>query len=424
MTRRKKPGNGPTLIVKAAAGALTLAMLGASVFLALVIWDASRSERAREGGAPTESFFARSGSSYRTADVSMVEQSFPAEKAAAEFRVFVMGSSEAMGTPYVHQNFNLLSGRILGMPNEGGISTWLARYLERLSPGSRVVNAAMGGRDLRDSVGAMKAVLEVGHPDLIVLLDGNNEGYVESLRNPGERDGPGLRSAIDRASVNFERQLAEAAGLARERRIPLYVLTVPNNLRNWVPEGADGAERFARARALDAAGDYASARRAYIQAKDADGAFYRTRSRWNESIRKLASSGVRVIDMERILFGYAPDGIPGDTLFHDYCHMTLAANRIVAFELAKKIAADRGWSGPLALEDANLEIFTARQLRRLYLIKAFKWTRARWFGGGDSARRLNARSASHRYLDEVQMIDEQVGLLRPPPRDARRAVGP
>jgi hypothetical protein len=123
------------------------------VFLGAIAWDLRQAEHAW-GAIHSGPAFSREGDLYRSVNHNMVEQSFPARKPAVEFRAFVLGSSEAMGTPYVHQDINRISGSLFNMPNEGGISTWLEKYLQRQIPerSVRVVNAAKGGRDLAESV--------------------------------------------------------------------------------------------------------------------------------------------------------------------------------------------------------------------------------------------------------------------------------
>lgn len=70
-------------------------------------------------------FFQIDDAYYVTADPSMVEQRFLVEKPSNGFRVFLLGGSQAMGSPYVHQKFTLMDelGGMLEMPNEGGIAT-------------------------------------------------------------------------------------------------------------------------------------------------------------------------------------------------------------------------------------------------------------------------------------------------------------
>ena len=407
-------------IFRSVLGVITLVLLAAAGFLGLAAWDFHQTVLNQHGKLDSQRPFIKSGSSYRSAS-TRVDQTFSVEKSSSEFRVFVLGSSEAMGAPYVLPRFHVLSGHFFGMPNEGGISTWIAKYLERLLPASsvKVVNAANGGFDLQKTVETMKEVLEVGSPDAIVILEGNNERPdVDGFR---VRDGADLQDVLDRLSDHFELQLSSAARLARAYRVPTYVLTVPNNIRDWLPQDQAGGGPSNAAnpgywaklgREQEDRRQYEAARRSYIRAKDLDYDFGRTRSRWNESIRRLRGPYVHVIDMERIMFGYAPNGIPGGTLFHDACHMSLAANRTVAFEVVKRLGADRGWrEKPIALADVSPNLFTRGQLRCFFLLKAFRWMTAKWMREGwDSAEApmvfRNAEWTARQYLLDAKRLDQ------------------
>lgn len=379
-------------------GALTAAFLGA------LLWDAHQARQEWSDPVGGRSFV-REGSSFVSAHPSMVRQSFSVEKAPDEFRVFVLGSSQAMGTPYVHQDFNRMSGRLLGLPNEGGISTWLAAYLQRLLPASRVkvINAAMGGQDLASTVETLKDALALGQPDLLVILEGNNERALPEIGGgyllPPEAD---LREAVGRLTASFELELTRLAALIQEAGVPAYLLTVPNNLRDFEPAGREAAEEWRQAKALDASGEFAAARERYLRAKDLDRAFLRTRTPWNQAIRRAHGRSLRVLDMERIVGAAAGDGIPGEDLFHDYCHLRLAANRLVAFEIAKRFKEDRGLATPLTLEDSPLGPFTDKQLARLYRIKAFKWSRAGWFADLDEATERNVQTLAAQYRRDAE----------------------
>lgn len=390
--------------------AVGIASLGGAALLStIIVLDTYHARRYGAIPAPRTSFV-REGNSYVAAHGAMIEQSFDVNKRPDEFRVFVLGSSQAMGTPYVHQQLDQLSGRLLRMPNEGGLATWLAAYLQRLLPNRKVVvvNAAKGAHTLAASVATMRECLDIGKPDLIVILDGNNQRPV--LEIGGILPETALRRAVDSQTTQFQADLREAVALAEKARVTTYLLTVPNNLRHYAPYGSAGERWWAIAKAADSAGDFVAARDAYIQAKDADLFFNRTRSPWNEAIRRSGSPHVHVIDMERIMFSYARDGIPGKDLFHDFCHMKLAANRVVAFEVAKRFRADSKINLPLKLEDIKMTPWVAGQLRKLYFISAFKWARAMLFAGrGKNAG--NNRWIAANYWQDARTTEEQRALF-------------
>jgi hypothetical protein len=363
--------------------------------------------------------FARVGEQYRTASESMIGQAFPARKASGELRVFVLGSSQAMGTPFAHQDFEAVSGRLLGFPNGGGLATWLEQYLASVAPGRRVrvICAAEGGGTLSWALEVLRDTLELGEPDAVVILEGNNE---RPPRSPSGAQVPKsrLKATLRELGREFDRGLAEIARLAAGGRARVYLLTVPNNLRDWAPvdsgpadDPAGAAFWAAKAKALDAAGRYREARACYQKAKDLDLALLRTRTPWNEAIRRLRGRNLAVIDLERAMFAHARDGIPGSDLFIDYCHMKLGTNRLAGYETAKRLAADLGLAAPV-VEAASVEPYTAAQLRRLYRIKAFKWARAGWLARLDAASVLNAHATAEAYAKQAKLIDEQAEWLR------------
>jgi hypothetical protein len=414
----------PKTLGRAVALAATAAAAGLLALAAVAAWDERRAiarlhdaESRRRPGAS----FARRGDVYETSDPLLPKQSFAAAKRPGELRVFVLGSSQAMGVPYVHQNVNFLTGRLIGLPNEGGLSTWLRRYLEIAGEGRpvTVVNAAKGSRDLAEAVATMAEIVEIGQPDALVILEGNNERAAPGVSPTTYRLEPGadLGNTVDFLTRRFREHLAAAARRAESGRVPTYVLTVPNNLRDWSPHRPpaaslaredDPALWMRRARDLDARGRYAAARDAYVRAKDLDHDFLRTRSAWNEEIRRLPGPWVRVLDLERVFQSHARDGIPGADLFHDYCHMTLAANRLAAFELARRLGADLGLKQAPRLEDADLRTFGARRLRLLYAIKALQWARR----GLQGFQPGNAEVAAETYFAAARSIDEQLRLYR------------
>jgi hypothetical protein len=260
------------------------------------------------------------------------------------------------------------------------------------------------------------------------------------------RHGADLQSTVDGLSRRFEGQLAVVARLSRESRVPTYVVIVPNNLRDWMPESDDStidpavglaraengnpkaaldwlqafpaAEKknaiywFLLGRAFEREGDFARAREAYVLAKDLDRNFLRTRSGWNEAIRRMEGPYVEVLDMEKILSQYARNGIPGSDLFLDYCHLTLAANRAVAFEIAKRLAADMDVPRkPLALDDIGLSPFTARQLRRLFWLRRIKWMAACWLSVRTPVDAINFRQEADQCADLIRTVDNQIRSL-------------
>lgn len=396
------------------------------VLLAALAWDARLAYRELTGVGLGKTF-ERRGGVYAAVHPQMIASTFSVEKAPDEFRVFILGSSVAMGTPYVYQDREAPWQRLLGIPNEGGIATWLPRYLQRLLPGKRVVvvNAAKGGGRLSDSLATMREVAEFGRPDAVILLDGNNERDLKALdlATMTLRPGVSFDEVLSRSTRDFAAVLAEFRRLSARAKAPLYVLTVPDNLRDWRPDDGPDAGRslrpearatywFFRGQALEDRGELSKAREAFVRAKDLDRSFWRVRTPWNDAIRALRGPYVRVVDLERLIGARAPDGIPGYELFHDHCHLNLAGYRYAAFALADRMAADFGWAGRPALDEADLGAFAAVQRRRLYRIKALTWARSGWLGRLNPIQASNAEAARQAYLAQARDIDDLLHAYR------------
>ena len=166
---------------------------------------------------------------------------------------------------------------------------------------------------------------------------------------------------------------------ARSHDVPLLVLTVPSNLRDWHPNvsrhGVEG-EALARwraefkagardlldgdassavghlaaaraadpvhaetaflyAHALEVAGHCDDARPQYVAARDLDMTPFRAISLLNDRLRGLATSHpqVTLVDLEQELFAAARSCAPGFDLFLDYVHPTRAGN----LEIARRV---------------------------------------------------------------------------------------
>ena len=163
---------------------------------------------------------------------------------------------------------------------------------------------------------------------------------------------------------------------AADRDVPVVLLTVPSNLRDWRPlasdPGLDAAAReqwrtrldaaqralledrsadallatraavaaapddaetqFVHGRALEATGDAAAARDAYRRAKDLDLNPMRALTRNNQALRELAAerATVHLLDAERLFDAAADHAAPGFDLFLDYVHPSLRGNLLVA----------------------------------------------------------------------------------------------
>ncbi len=353
----------------------------------------------------------------RTAHHAFVSRDlqFPVEKTDTTFRVFCLGGSAAMGWPHqLSQSY----------------PAFLQRQLEALYPNRKieVINAAASTY----SSFRVKALFdEIVHyePDLILVYSGNNEFLERILYRTDQALGsPWNRSAIlrtiDRAAkqwsqraqvVDFDNyqptfmidialgnpsplkispdqlamverhyqyNLSEMVQTARKRGIPIALLNVPVNLKDWMPHasvhqaGIDRAAWQARYRqameayengayetavvalrqclALDtlhaqshyfygksllALGQEKAAAAAFLRAKETDAYPFRALQRFNQSLEKIANeSKVPLIDIITVLQNQSTDGIPGEEVLVDHVHPTVESNYYIA-----KAVRDRLW---------------------------------------------------------------------------------
>ena len=192
--------------------------------------------------------FQLDGNRYTTtpyAEQVMLSQSFAKEKGEA-LRVFIIGASFAMGTPYQSQ------GRRGGA---GGIDSFLWAELTRRMPGQplEIINAASGGADSGRVSEVAKQVADL-EPDAIFVATCNNDAHVAPSQmrrllqeQPGyrllrkvvrSREEPVERTWYapqDQPSLDLEKQLREnittILDAASANGVPVLLATLPVNLR-------------------------------------------------------------------------------------------------------------------------------------------------------------------------------------------------
>lgn len=371
-------------------------------------------------------FFVRDGHTWVTNHPFLAPQRFSVPKPANEWRVFVFGGSQAQGSPYVHGNVYWLRehGRAQRLVNEGGISTWLQRYLQSLKPQSDVVviNAAIGAQDITTAAAVFAEVARIGEPDLTILLSGNNESYGLDLETADD-----IEEAMATIVPRFKAALERIVDLSTERKIPTYVLTVPSNLSGWAPVSLEGTDLRAsvpsegalgcreeglpaegcdwlQARARLAAGDIDDAYRLFVSAKDRDAALVRTPTELNEILRRQSGPFVDTFDLEKQIRTVAKNSIPGFDLFHDFCHLTIQANVLVAREIARFHAALQGLP-PRPLPVIDPKPLMREALSQLYSIKEAKWRRLRDDPAYELYGRTNMEKVRLHYERSGEFID-------------------
>jgi tetratricopeptide (TPR) repeat protein len=340
---------------------------------------------------------------------------FPVEKDPGTFRIFVLGESASAGWPH---------------PPSEIFSVYLEQALELAYPGRRfeVINVSAHAYAAYRIRLIFENVIRFD-PDALVLWTGNNEflerrSYLRSFPLATRAVGLANHSALFRllrarvgpalfpgSALSAQRRGDEMADLLTRLRqeavelradpaqlegvkrhyaasveamvrdagragVPVLLLTVPVNLRDWQPNvslqplagdalarwqaefdagraallrgDTDEAVRrleaaialspdhagshFALARACEARGDWAGALASYERARDLDGNPFRAISDFNRALREIAArhGNATLVDAAGAFAAASAPRAPGFDLFLDYVHPTKAGNLVVA----------------------------------------------------------------------------------------------
>ena len=370
-------------------------------------------ERASEGGRPVY---------HRTADHPWIpgNQTFEAEKSARTLRIFLLGGSAANGWPH--------DGSL-------GIGPLLAHKLRAALPETNVevlVGAGVTFASYRVKV-VFDEIIDYA-PDLVIIYCGNNEfledfvlrsplgfpwrhsaavrishdGLTELLRrkpvfdikNYGNADHVAnrLAFAFGRASKlrddpeqfrqlrdHYRYNIQSMVDECRRRGVPVMLLQVPVNLKDWVPnvsvhrrdltaeqlrgwqrafregylsleQGEHGQAAGHLRQAVEFDGDHAEthyylavalhrlnqvgeARRHYASALELDAYPFRALPEFNSILREISQrSGAISVDIVAALEEQAVDRIIGLDVLVDYVHPTVASNEVIAHELLLAMA--------------------------------------------------------------------------------------
>lgn len=383
----------------------------------------------------------------------------PGKKAPGTIRLFILGSSAAMGDP--EPAFSL--ARVLGV------------MLREAYPQQRfeVVNAAVTAINshlVRD-IAADCAQLE---PDLFIVYEGHNEvigpfgpaGVLapfmrrestirtavwlkgtrtgQLLASLGARQQPTnwggmemfLQSQItaddprlDAVRAHFQANLLAIADSARNAGATTLLCTVATNQRDFAPflsANGEAETLFQKGKlALDAGRD-AEARELFQQALDQDTLRFRTDSRLNRVILDIGAAAapkLEVIDLAGALATKSPHGITGDEFLYEHVHLNLRGTYEIAAVLLPRIAADlkqRGLVGdaavaPLSLEETGLRLgYHTHEQAMIALELSNRFSKPPFTGQSDHA----VRAASwKRRADAAQAL-----LARPDATEALRQI--
>lgn len=135
----------------------------------------------------------------------------------------------------------------------------------------------------------------------------------------------------ERGKRQFRNNLQRIFRKARRAKIPVIISELVSNVRDQEPFVSLATEKFpaaasmyAKARALEQAGDYELARKAYYLAKDLDALRFRATAEFNEIIHELANKfDVPVVPMQKCFEENSPHGIIGNNLICDHLHPTI-----------------------------------------------------------------------------------------------------
>ncbi len=126
----------------------------------------------------------------------------------------------------------------------------------------------------------------------------------------------------------FRANLATIITLCQANDVPVVIGTVPSNLIRPELYSGTGYEEYEPVRELFAAGAYikgAQLARRVLQ----DIIHHQATDRENTAIRSLAKEfGIPLADVEAAIVEAEPHHVPGETLFHDHCHLNEEGKKI------------------------------------------------------------------------------------------------
>ena len=252
---------------------------------------------------------------------------------------------------------------------------WIAEPWELLAR-TRTYNLLQEGylRVTGESLQAARPPRSILKADVDAILD--YQGGLEKYH----RDEEWRRGVIEHFGYNVRRMV----GMSRDAGVPMLLVNPPCNLRECPPfksQHRDGltAEQLQRwktlcreasdysvvrasravrllrqalaiddqhaglhywlAKELDAMGQTAQAREAYVRAKELDICPLRILEPMNEAILRIAAQRhVALLDARKLFERHSPDGIPGDSYLCDHVHPRIAGHRLIADALIDELA--------------------------------------------------------------------------------------
>jgi hypothetical protein len=357
---------------------------------------------------PFQPFFALRVGKYEAARTASQPSSFAMPKPADVVRIFLIGGSVARG---------------FHVP---------ARFWSRVAPGRRVefINAGLPGYD---SARDLRIAREISRysPDLVIVMSGNNEGFVPPLfrpfsmelngrlrrlwiwRNAQDRLRRGRSPAAIRALVerDFEGNLRSIVRAGKAASIPVVLCTLPANLRDIGPaepgpdradssfaegwrawESGDAAAAasawkrymnghpedpygaYFEGRALERLGRHAGARALYrISADLSSASGMRCPPGRNETIRRVArEEGARLADLETLFENLSVKSSTEVFPLWDQCHWMPQFHPLVLDAVLSAARQDPGLAAMLgSIPRPSDAVRVPSDARRRYAEKAF-----------------------------------------------------
>jgi len=333
--------------------------------------------------------FEPDGDLLRTSELAerwMLPSAFPKARGSSR-RVFVVGGSFAMGTPYEYQGY----GREIG----GGWVSWMRAFA---GDGLELVNASAGGQSSFRVKQIVRELLKL-EPDGLVLASCNNEGVTpptafqvfvhrtatfrvlrDLLRDEAAPDDrppftPRDRSP-DEIARDFRRNLDAMAAATAGAGVPVLMAVPPANLRMEAARGVlddppapggaceeairatpgerahdlletcEGIPVMAMGERLLAEGATAAARTAF-ELEVERGPDNRCPASLRSEILEVAAAHehIALIDLREAAIAGSSSGVPGADLFFDSCHMNWRGYQVVGRAMAEA-AEVLGWVAP------------------------------------------------------------------------------
>ena len=292
---------------------------------------------------------------------------FRATRPPGALRIFFQGESSAQGFPYGH---GAMPSRML---ERRLAATYPGRHVEVVNVAFTAVNS-WTLLDQADEIVAQR-------PDAVLIYTGHNEyygalglrprplakaallvrhsrlaqlvaaGVGRVTRREPAADAPRtvmqLMAGEQRVPLGSERyqaglrqlraNLAQLLARYREARVPVFIGTIASNEHHQPPlDGPDtpAARAYARARALEAKGDWENMRlavAAYREARDLDALRFRAPSAINAIIREEAARhGATVVESAERLAASSPHGLIGSRLMLEHLHPNVDGYSLIA----------------------------------------------------------------------------------------------